>query len=42
MAEPNEPDVEEIEVADVPEPDEPEDGVIDPTDTYREGVDNEV
>jgi hypothetical protein len=29
--------VEEIEVEPVPEPDEPEDGVIDPSDTYTEG-----
>ena len=30
-------DVQEIEVESVPEPDAPEEGVIDPADTYREG-----
>lgn len=33
--------VEEFDVPEVPEPDEPEDGVIDPDDTYVEGVDAE-
>lgn len=37
MAEPNGMDVEEIEVPDVPEPETPEEGVLDPTDTYTEG-----
>lgn len=39
MSEPNEPGVEEIDVPDIHEPDEPDEGVIDPADTYREGVD---
>lgn len=33
--------VEEFDVPEVPESDEPEDGVIDPDDTYVEGVDAE-
>jgi hypothetical protein len=32
-----EPDVEVIDVPHVPEPDEPEDGEMDPSDDYREG-----
>jgi hypothetical protein len=32
-----EPDAEEYVVPPVPEPEEPEDGVIDPDDDYREG-----
>ncbi|WP_262403450.1 hypothetical protein [Actinomadura sp. CNU-125] len=32
-----EPDVEEIDVPPIPEPDEPEEGVLDPDDTYTEG-----
>jgi hypothetical protein len=39
VTEPFEPGVEEIDVLELPEPDEPEEGVIDPADTYREGVD---
>jgi hypothetical protein len=31
--------VEEFEVPEVPEPDQPEDGVLDPGDTHVEGVD---
>jgi hypothetical protein len=34
---PAEPQIEDIEVPHVPEPPVPEDGVIDPTDTYTEG-----
>jgi hypothetical protein len=41
VTEQQEPGVEEIDVLDLPEPDEPDDGVIDPADTYREGVDAE-
>jgi hypothetical protein len=32
-----ETDVDEVKVPPVPEPDEPEEGVIDPADTYTEG-----
>ena len=32
-------DVDEMHVPPVPEPDEPEEGVIDPADTYVEGMD---
>lgn len=39
MAEPDGLDVEEIEVQPVPEPETPEEGDLDPADTYREGVD---
>jgi hypothetical protein len=39
MSEPQEPDVEEIDVDPVPEPDTPDEGVIDPDDDYREGDD---
>lgn len=31
--------VEVIEVPDVPEPEQPDEGVFDPADTHREGVD---
>lgn len=42
MTEPREPGVEDIDVPDIPEPDEAEDGVIDSSDdTHREGVDAE-
>ncbi|MCW2904942.1 MAG: hypothetical protein JWO67_7207 [Streptosporangiaceae bacterium] len=42
MTELNESGVEEIDVPEVPEPDEAEDGVIDSSaDTHREGVDAE-
>jgi len=39
MSEPKDPDelVEEIEVEPVAEPDEPEQGLIDPADEYTEG-----
>ncbi|GLZ03942.1 hypothetical protein Acsp03_14080 [Actinomadura sp. NBRC 104412] len=37
MAEP-ERDVEEIDVPYLPEPDEPDEGFIDPEDTYTEGA----
>lgn len=33
--------VEVIDVQPVPEPEQPEDGVFDPDDTHREGVDAE-
>ena len=42
MTEPIEPGVEDIDVPDVPEPESPEEGVIDPADTYTEGVDADV
>ncbi|GAA2092258.1 hypothetical protein [Actinomadura alba] len=41
MTEPNE-GVEEIDVPEVPEPAQPEEGVIDPADTHVEGVDGEA
>ena len=37
MSEPTEPGVEEFDVDEVPEPDAPEEGVIDPDDDYTEG-----
>lgn len=37
VTDPQQPDVEEIDVLELPEPDEPEEGVIDPADTYIEG-----
>jgi hypothetical protein len=42
MTEPLEPGVEEIDVPVVSEPEVPEEGVIDPDDTYVEGVDGEA
>lgn len=36
MAEPA--GIQDIEVAHVPEPDEPDEGLIDPSDTYTEGT----
>ena len=39
MTEPIEPGVEVIDVPVVPEPEVPEEGVIDPADTHWEGVD---
>jgi hypothetical protein len=39
MFEPPEAGIEEIDVAEIPEPPEPEPGVFDPADDYREGVD---
>jgi hypothetical protein len=37
MSDPEEPGVEEIDVPDQPEPEQPEEGVIDPDDDYTEG-----
>lgn len=39
---PEDDNVEVIDVQHVPEPDEPEEGVIDPDDKYAEGVDREA
>ena len=39
MTEPIEPGVEDIDVPDVPEPEAPDEDVIDPADTHVEGVD---